>query len=463
MAADELIVSTTVAVGVVVVGAVLFSLRSARQVLAFLVGVTGVLMTAQVGGKVHAFTVVTIAWFVVTRPDAHHQRWGRVAALLCSAGFLASTVLFGEFVNSPTLGLQLMALSVPACAIALRADERDVELIAAGALTGISVGSAVALLQVAGVVPLGELALLDIRGVARPNGIWPEPDWLGLHSALGLVLAWRLRLSSTVRTVLLTINGLPFLLAFARAAWVGLAGAVLVAAVVGRLRRQRRQVDDTRRKSLTTLSVTLVVVLVVSPGLRSDLGRRVGTLVSADTQDVSGRARLQQLEGLLTLAESAPPFGHGLSTSGRVGVSGRLYLGIESDNNVASNWLLGLWVDGAFLAVPLILLLLFFAIWGAGSIGGLMLLVVLVNSLFSNALFVPVTWLCLGLCMRTVPSPWVWGPRTSRPRLTAPQQTSVPGRPRGRTPPSSRAVTVTVTVARCDLTTGRHRVEDHPE
>jgi hypothetical protein len=116
---------------------------------------------------------------------------------------------------------------------------------------------------------------------------------------------------------------------------------------------------------------------------------------------VSAQARVQQNEGLLYLADSAPWYGWGISSSGRVGVSGRLNFGV-SQNNVGSNWILSMWVDGAWLSLPLIAVLLFACVAAIRTIQGQLLVLVLLNSFFSNATFQPITWFLVALCLTQV-------------------------------------------------------------
>jgi hypothetical protein len=367
--------------------------RSPRTITAALVGATG--------ASVHLFTLAVLLWLCFTRPFGSRQ-WPRVLGLMTSTGLLAVTVLYGDLVNSPTLALQLLALSGSAALIALRAEARDAAVMMRAALVVITAGAMVGLLQVVDLVPI-ETWHTDISALGRPIGIWPEPDWLGLLAAIGVVLAWRLPLATTARTVSLTINGAAFVLAFARAAWVALAVSIAIA-VIAQLFTARRNAADSggRRGALLALALLATLALTLSPNLRSDLIRRVETLTTTTADDVSGQARLQQTQGLLHLAESAAPFGHGLSASGRVGVSGNLYLKVDYGNNVASNWLLGLWVDGALLAIPLMLFLILLAARAVASPVGQALVVLLINSLFSNALFLPVTWMLVGLTMATL-------------------------------------------------------------
>lgn len=417
MEADRLITLGVIAVTAASVLLVLAALKARRAVAAWIVGGAGVLMAAQVGGA-HLFTLATMLWLVFTRPTGRSVF--RATGLLVAAGGLAVTVLFGDLVNSRSLALQLMALAVTAVAIAMRAEDHDTRAMIRGALAVITFGASVGALQVAGVIPM-ELWHLDVSSIGRPTGIWPEPDWMGLMAALGLVLAWRLPLSPLVRTAALSLNGLMFVLAFARAAWVALAVSVVLLVVLQFFtsRRAERPVGQRRGGAVAVLLLLCVGLLVASPELRSDLGRRVESLTTSSTEDVSGQARIGQTRALLHLADSAAPFGHGLSASGRVGVTGQLFLRGESVNNVASNWLLAMWVDGALLALPLIGFLLVFALRGARTIPGQMLVVVLVNSLFSNATFMPVAWLALALTLLAV-TPRVRPPRPTRPERPTP-------------------------------------------
>jgi O-Antigen ligase len=406
VSADELVTWFAVGGSVGALLVVISLATSARTVFAFLIGATGVLMQAQIGGA-HAFTIVTFAWLVVAGRRKGAERAARTGLLLAAAGLLAFTAIFGDLVNSRTLAVQLLALSASAGALAVWATSADVRLILRAALLTITAGAAVGLLQVLHVIPVSQdLWSAEVSQIGRPVGIWPEPDWLGLFSALGLVLAWRLVLSPLVRTVALTLNGLAFLLAFARAAWLALLVSIVLVAVIRFVTSARREGIGGRGAPLVVLLMVACVVLVANPTISSDVGRRVESLVSTSSDDVSAKARVQQTNGLLTLGQTAFPFGHGLSASGRVGVSGRLYIGItpQENNNVGSNWILAMWVDGALLAIPLVLFVLLIAIRGARLLPGQLLVIVLFSSLWSNAFFLPVTWLCLGLIMRELPA-----------------------------------------------------------
>lgn len=402
MDAGQLVAWSAVGAAILFGFVVLAVLDSRRTVAAWLVGGAGALVGVQVEGA-HVCTILTVVWLLFTHPTGGNRQVLRSVVLLGSAAALASTVFVGDLVNSKTLALQLLALAVTAVIIAVRAGPEDFAPMLRGVLLICTLGATVALLQVVGVIPT-ELWHTEISSIGRPAGIWPEPDWVGLYSALGLVLAWRLDLGTLIRTAALSINGLAFVLAFARAAWLALAVSIALiglARFFAKRHQGKAQVKG-RSQAVAVLIVVALCALAASPSLRADLGRRLGTLVASTAEDVSGQARMQQIEGMLYLADSAAPFGHGLSASGRVGVSGILTLTGQARNNVGSNWILALWVDGALLAVPLILFMLYFAARGAALLPGQLLVVVLVNSLFSNGFFMPITWLCLGLTMLAV-------------------------------------------------------------
>jgi hypothetical protein len=251
VSADQVV--ETAAVGAVgLLGLVLLAVsKSPRLGSATLVGGSGALMAVQVSG-VHAFTFAVALWLVFTRP-VDRWPWLPVLCLMSAAGLLATTVLFGELVNSATLGLQLLAMAGASALIALRASAEEAVAMMRAALVVITAGGAVGLLQVAGIVPI-DTWHPEISALGRPMGIWPEPDWLGLMAAVGLILAWRLEMSPTIRTIALTVNAAAVVLAFARAAWVGLALTMATALVAGLLsRRKADAARGGRRQALVVL------------------------------------------------------------------------------------------------------------------------------------------------------------------------------------------------------------------
>jgi hypothetical protein len=418
---------------IILVGAFfILSRPGASRALAFLVGVSAGLMAVQVF-RIHIFTIVVVLWFLIALRQRQPPVTRDAIALLVFAAVLASTALYGDLVNSPALGLQLTAFAIAAALIATMCDEAERWAILYGLLTVTTVGSLVGLGQVAGIVQ-SELWHLSISALGRPTGIYPEPDWLGMYSGVGLLLSWRLRISPLLRPVLLAVNALACILAFARAAWIAVAVVILVMAGFAAaswarsrwarlaapngsagLTSDKAQTRATalkivpagtakssgRLSSLIVMATALIILITTIPVLGENLVTRLGQTLVAQADDVSAQARVQQINGLLDLSATAPWFGHGLSASGRVTTNGRLQLG-DSQNNVGSNWLLSLWVDGKLLAIPLMLLLIVITVRTIRTIEGQALLLVLTSSLFSNATFCPVTWALLGLAIASI-------------------------------------------------------------
>jgi hypothetical protein len=391
MPADVLILTVGAAVAAVVVLVALTS-ADARQGLALVVGITGGLQTAQIG-RVHVFCFAVVAWLVLGRFREGFRPFRAGAQLLppICAAVLALTVVTGSLVNTTSVAVQLMLLATTATVFAVFADERDLRAVLTGLLLVTTYASVVGLLQYGGVLP-HEL----FEGENRPIGIYLEPDWLGMFSAIGLLLSFYVR-RPALRYPAAAVNLGAVLLAAARAAWI----AVLVVAVVGVLFARLAPATQRPRGAwrLTAFAALAGVVLVAAvPELATLLATRLAG-VSTSAPDVSALARQQQLASLQHLEAISPWNGLGLSASGRVGVSGLITYTGQADNNVASNWILGWWVDGKLLAIPLIALILGLAAVRVGHISGRVLLVVVVSSLFSNAMYIPIAWLAVGACL----------------------------------------------------------------
>jgi hypothetical protein len=408
-----LVVAALLALGAVLV----ITHRARRDMLAFVVGLSAGLFGVQLL-QVHVFTILVVVWTVLSRRSGKSLVPREAVVLVCAAALLASTALFGTLVNNPPLGLQLLALAVSAAIIIASASATDIRTMLYGLLTVSSFGSAFGLLQVAGVIP-SDVWHLSISALGRPTGIYPEPDWLGMYSGIGLVLAWRLSIPRWIRVGLIAITFSALVLAFARAGWVATAASAALAVGVAlfvraRATRASHEPDaasttrsgrtGNRSGRLAAVVVTAgvgIVALNTIPVLHDNLVERLSRTLTVAADDVSAQARVQQNNGLLYLADSAPWYGWGISSSGRVGVSGRLNFG-ESQNNVGSNWVLSMWVDGAWLSLPLIAALLFACIVAIRTIQGQLLVLVLLNSFFSNAVFQPITWFLVALCLSTV-------------------------------------------------------------
>lgn len=385
-------------------GIALWTHREGRMALSFLVGVSAGLVAAQVF-RVHIFTIVVLVWVLFPGGQFNKQAPRRIALMGIAVGLLALTTLLGDLVNSETLALQLIGLAVSAALVVAFSTKDDRRYMLGGLLAVITLSSIVGLLQVVKIVPI-ETWHRSVSAVGRPLGIYPEPDWLGMFAGAGAVMAWRAPMASKLRTLAVAVNIAAFVLAFARAAWIAVAVTVAVAVILSwadKRRKETRTATRGRGPALLVLGAAALVVVLFIPVLVADLTTRLERTLQVQDDDISGQARVRQFDSLLRLADTAPFYGHGLSASGRVGVWGQIVTGVNTENNVASNWLLAMWVDGKFLAVPLVLFLIGVMALSVRTIQGQALLVVLLSSLFSNATFFPVTWLLLALCLADLP------------------------------------------------------------
>lgn len=379
------------------------SSRARNFVVPFVVGITTGLFAVQLA-NIHVFTPIVIAWFLARAGRREvNLRWS-VFALPLACAPVALTVFFGDLVVNPNLALQLMSFALCAACIvgAWRADTHRPLFL--GLLTATTASASLGLLQVAHIVPT-DLWHVEVSALGRPTGFYPEPDWLGMYAGVGVLLAWRLPLPAKIRILVILINLSALVLAFARAAWLGFGVAAAVAVAVWLIQRNHSEPimgngQSGRLRSLFFTLVALVTAVIALPDLRRDLVTRLSSTLTAQAGDVSAQARVEQNRTLSALADSAPWYGHGLSSSGRVGVSGIFY-SAQSTNSVASNWALGLWVDSAWLSVPLLALITVLLIARIKHIEGSLLLVVLTSSFFSNAFFQPLTWTLLAVTLAT--------------------------------------------------------------
>lgn len=380
-----------------------FPAEKRQSILAFAIGASAGLIAAQVV-QVHLFTIMVVVWALLGQRTSLTWTPREVVMVLSAAVLLASTALYGELVNSPTLGLQLIALAISASLIVIYGSKFSVTRMLYGLLAVTSAASFWALLQVVGLAP-NDAWHLDVSALGRPTGFYPEPDWLGMFSGIGITLAWRLPLTRGLRIILIVANLSVWILAFARAAWVAVVAAAALAFVVHLIRESRTAGNEPKRArsgrvaALAIAAAAGTIAFYAIPSLHSDVLNRLSRTLVARADDVSAQARVQQNEGLFHLAATAPWNGWGISSSGRVGVSGILNLSGDARNNVGSNWIVSMWVDGAWLALPVIAVLLLAAILSVRTIQSQLLVLTLLSSIFSNATFQPITWLLVGACL----------------------------------------------------------------
>lgn len=402
---EEALTYVAVFIAVVFVLSLLLSMKPAARatLLAVLVGMGAGLIGVQIA-QVHVFTILLLIWVLFSKRASRSIAPIEAILTIVAAALLASTVLYGELVNSPTLGLQLLALAGCTALIVIFASASDVKAMLYGLLIMTSASSVFGLLQIVGIAPY-DVWHLSISALGRPTGLYSEPDWLGMMAGVGLVLAWRLPLQRWVRVLLILANMSAWVLAFARAAWVAVVASAMLAVVVYLITRKKSapRVTPKSGRILATALSGVVAILAFSfiPSLHDNLVTRLSQTLRVADNDVSAQARVAQNDGLNYLASTSPWYGWGLSTSGRVGVSGRLNFG-ESRNNVGSNWVVSFWVDGGLLSVALLILFGAAVILTLRTIQSQVLVLVLLSSFFSNAVYQPVTWLMLGLCLSVV-------------------------------------------------------------
>ncbi len=376
-----------------------------RSALSFLLGVSAGLVGVQVF-RIHIFTILAVIWLCLPGGAVNRSSAKFLAPLGFAAVLFASTALLGDLVNSPTLALQLLGLVGSAAIVVLRASREDAKAMLWGLLVISTIGSAVGLLQVFKLVP-SDLWHLQISAIGRPTGIYPEPDWLGMYAGVGVILSWRLALPRVAKVVFSLTNFMVLVLAMARASWVALVGTLLLVACAAVIYRGTHAVGPRlkgpRKGRLAAIAAAVLasaVALTAVPQLQEDLVRRISTMIgTVQEDDISGQARIRQNDSLMALADTVPVYGHGISAAGRVGAWGQFEAVGEAQNNVASNWILGMWVDGAWFAVPLIAFLITLALVRIRTIPGQLLTFCLISSLFSNAVFFPITWILVALAI----------------------------------------------------------------
>jgi hypothetical protein len=390
-----------------------------RKILLFLVGASAGLERAQIH-KVHLVVFVVLLLVTVGRSE-HGFRINRHGLIIpLATALLCSSVELGTLVNSHSFSLQLLLLSVTAFALVATLQPGESKFVLGGLLTLVSASSFYALLQFVHVVHL-----VLFQGTSRPRGFYSEPDWLGLFSGIGILLSIRAPLRTWQRLVLVLVNAGACGLAQARSSWLAV---LVVALVLGLAMFFKRDVPDRRAGNLRLLMAFLIVgamVLALDSNARSVIATRFEAISPNSTAGLqpgfsnysSSKVRANELQTMFDLVETAPWHGWGLSAEGRVQPTGIIqYVGVAK-NNVASDWLLGLLLDGALLSLPLVILLLYAAIRRLPRTQCLLLLLVLVNSLLSNAIAFPITWVALALVMTMLREMRTAAPLPQVPRL----------------------------------------------
>lgn len=345
----------------------------------------------------HFFVLVSGLWLLTHLYKIRRLRLNKVHAVLIAACVpLLATVAWGPFVTDPNLALALVGLGASSIVVS-ELSQRHRQRMSRSFVLMNTFGCALALLQTMGAVS-SQLIHQEISTIGRPSGWYGEPDWLGLFAGVNILACLYDRsIGSRVRVLGLAFGTTALLLSFARAAWLGVIAGVLLHLLLARSARTAARAKTGAARYAVVVGVIALLAWAPVPSLRSDLSTRAASIVGGGGEDVSGNARELQRDSLLRLADEAPWFGGGMSASGRVGVSGRLILEGESNNSVGSNWILALWVDGKFLALPLIAAFLGLVLYQRGSNYWPAFVALLVSSLASNAFYFPLTWFLVGM------------------------------------------------------------------
>jgi hypothetical protein len=375
--------------------------RRSNDIKEWLVGAAAGLDFAQIV-HVHLFTIAAAFWLLTGRGTRLRQTSPTTIALLLSAATLGATAFVGPLTLDHTLSLQLMGLAVSAAIVAIKASPAAIRRMAHGLLAVCLFSACWAILQKFGFLPIHQFN--SVEGTSRVMGIYREPDWLGLFAAAGIITALRLELSSARKAAYLSILSLALIFSLARASVVALA-VLGVVAIVGNSLTNSELVRRTRnRQALLILAGVVIAALALSPSLSNRLVTRFQTGFTNSGRDVGAHARALQVQSLNVLAHSAPWYGDGFSASGRVQVTGGINYGNASHSRaVSTDWILGWWVDGKYLALPLIVMFCLLALRYIRELGGQLLFVVLVTSLVTDAVMLPITWFAIGLCLAGAP------------------------------------------------------------
>jgi hypothetical protein len=392
--------------------ALLATHRKAPVALEYVLGASAGLYGAQIA-KVHIFTMLCVLYLIVGRGPVKRPA-GPSLVLLAAAALLVLSVPLAGSVNRPTLALSLTALALGSVLIARRATRGSALRMLWGLFGVCTFAAVIAVGQKLGL--LHYTPIVDANGLVRVHSIYTEPDWLGLYSATGLLLAFLLPFQGRRKTQLLLGAFLlaSLLLSGSRVSWAAFAAAFIVM-LLGLRGTDRRALNNGR--IIVVAAVMVTVVAVADPALSSGV---IARITAGGANQLSVQARSAQRVSLESLADHAPWHGLGLSAAGRVGVTGKIISG-PAPNSVATNWILGWWVDAKYLAIPIVALLIGLALRTIGRASGLLLGMVLLNSFYSNAVMEPLTWLAVGLALadlvklpaaesRALESPASWRP-----------------------------------------------------
>jgi hypothetical protein len=393
MTEDLAMVVTAVSVAAVLLAWLATSVHG-RTVSAWLVGCAAALQSAQLAG-VHAFTIFALAYsvLVVSKRAATLYRW-RALTLPLAAVPLACTVLFGDLVHKPTIAVQLLALASSSALIALVSEGDDWYAMLKAFLAVTTVASVAAILQFVRILPNE-----SFYGANRPNGlVYLEPDWLGMYAAIGSLLAALVVRHRKRSAAAILVNLAAVVLAGARGPWIGILLCLLFLVVAQIMAAYPSAYLKRLVGYLGGCVCGALGIVAASPQLLDTVAVRIASLANPAYGDAGTYARARQNSALLSLVDSSPWYGHGLSASGRVGAYGEIDFSSSATNAVGSNWLASWWIEGGILAIPLVALFLGLAAFRFSRGFGVLVTLILICNLFSNSSYLPAIWIFAALC-----------------------------------------------------------------
>lgn len=316
---------------------------------------------------------------------------------LCLIAFLPLYVssFLGEYTNSTLVAFQFLLLGIGSyLLVSIVADDKPMDDFLNDFLIGIIlvgvINSIFAFLQI---LRLSDDAVLGNLYHDRPSGLYLEPDFLGFFSAISLVALHYVRKKSLT---LLTLFPLLFSLitSLARAAWISLCVFLIFYVFF----KEGISKSIIRLLSLIFVSFTFFV-LIIDFLPKSQVGvvqERLQSISVQKSTDSARLARIRQWEGLNQLAANSPWYGAGLTASGRVLMQGAI-ANQKTTNNVGSNWILSLWAEAKYLAIPYFLYIFRAVLITRKSPLQPILLVIFINSCFTNMLWYTITPVMLGM------------------------------------------------------------------
>jgi hypothetical protein len=361
----------------------------------------GVLITTptldlEIGGFTYRailiFSLVFIVFkpFGIKKPKSLKLFWSIFAFLP-----LYITSLLGSFTNSKLVAFQFLVLGFCSYLIVstLATNENRYVFFRQFLVGVVYVGVINAFVVLLQILRVSNDAVLGHLYMDRPTGLYLEPDFLGYFALISLIALYYLKQDKFSLLAALPL-GFSLVISLARASWIS--GCIFVLLYV----LFKGGIPRSLLKILTLLYVSFIffvlVVDLIPTSQLSVVQERFQSITVQQTSDTARLARIRQWDGLSRLAADSPWYGAGLTSSGRVLMQGSIS-NQKTTNNVGSNWILSLWAEAKFLAIPYFIYVSYSFLWTRRTFLQPMLLVTLINSLFTNMVWYTITPVLLAL------------------------------------------------------------------